>query len=122
MKTRWLAAIPVALTFLLVFIIFVPIVQSQAGGIFTECEPRRCVTVVQYESISYAFGGWGAVFQTGVDWYHVGGWACSCPMNATACCVPPFAGIIRDVIGFLAVTDLASMIINRGLTVRKVAG
>lgn len=110
MKTHWLAAIPVSLTFLLVFIIIMPAVQSQ-GRTLTECSPTRCVTVVQFESISHAFGGWGAVFQTGVNWYYVGGWVCNCPANATECCVAPFASIVWTVVGILFLVDLLSIVV-----------
>lgn len=110
MKTRWLATIPVGLTLLLVFIIFVPALQ---GGTHTE----DSLNIVQYESISYAYGGWGALFQTGVNWYDVNGWVCSCPPNATECCVPPFGGIVWTVVGLLSLADLLSIVvITRRLT------
>ncbi len=111
MKAHWLATIPVGLTFLLVFIIFVPAMQSQGGGTHTECSPTGCVTVVQYESISYAYGGFGAVFQTGVNWYFVSEWVCSCPNNATNCCIPPFWRIVWPVLGLLSLGDLLSIIV-----------
>jgi hypothetical protein len=78
------------------------------------------VTVVQYESTSYAFGGWGAVLQTGVSRYYVGGWMCSCPMNATMCCVPPFAGSVWTAVSLLALADLLTIVsINMILASRK---
>ena len=84
----------------------------------TECTGQICVSnIVQYESISYAYGAWGAVFHTGVNWYYISGWACFCPANATECCIPPFGGIVWTVIGILSLVDLLSIIfITRRLT------
>ncbi len=118
MKTYWLAAIPVSLTLLLVFIIFVPVIREPSNGIWTDCNGQICVSnIVQYESISYAYGAWGAVFHTGVNWYYVSGWVCYCTINATNCCVAPFAGIIWPVVGLLFLADLLSIVvITRRLT------
>jgi carbohydrate-selective porin OprB len=116
MKIRWLATIPVSLTFLLVFIIFIPVVQT-LGGTYTSSSPTGSVVATQYASISYAYGGWGAIFQTGVNWYNVNGWMCSCPDNSTECCIAPFAGIIWTVVGLLSLADLLSIVvITRRLT------
>ncbi len=118
-------AVPVSLTLLLVFIVFVPVVQSPGGGTHDECGQGGCINnIVQYESISYAYGGWGAVFQTGVNWYNVNGWVCSCPAQVEGrpnvqCCVPPFAGVVWPATGLLLLADLVSIAIvaGRGLFV-----
>lgn len=69
---------------------------------------------MQYDSISYAYAGWGAYYQTGVNYYMLQGWMCSCPANAVACCVPPLGWIIWPIIVGLLATDIASIvIINR---------
>ncbi len=113
MRARWLA-IPVTLTILLVFIIFVPLVQTP-GGTSIGCGPTGCVTVVQYTSISYAYGGWGAFYQTGVNGYSVDEWVCFCPAEVSGqyvqCCVAPLAWIIWPVVGLLSLVDLVSLVI-----------
>lgn len=108
------AAVPLGVAVLLVFIIFVPVVPSQGGGSMTGCSPHGCMTdIVRYESVSCAHGGWGAAFQTGVNWYLVDGWVCSCPAempgHIVPCCVPPLAGVVWPAIGLLAVADLVSL-------------
>lgn len=122
------AAVPLGLTVLLVFAIFVPVVPSQGGGSMTECSPHGCITdIAQYESVSYAYGGWGAIFQTGVNWYFANGWVCSCPAETAGhvvqCCVPPFAGVVWPAMGLLALADLVSLaVIALNLTRFRSAG
>ena len=75
-----LISIPVIITAVLVAIVLVPSVPTP-GGTFTECgpAPSYCGKVVRYGSLSYAYGGFGATYQTGVNSYSVQGWVCSCP-------------------------------------------
>ena len=113
---RWLfAAVPVGLTLLLAFILFVPVVLAPGDGTMTECNPQTCVVgIQQYESVSYAYGGWGAVFQTGVNWYRVDGWVCMCPAEVSGhivpCCVPPYGWLIWSVVWLLAGADLVGVV------------
>lgn len=112
MRNLKLLLIPACLTLLLVFMLFLPVIPTPNGS-YTGCGPHGCVDVVQFGSISYTYGGWGALFQTGVNWYAVDGWMCSCPSNASNCCVPPYAGVVWGAVAVLFVVDLLSLLINR---------
>ena len=118
LKRRWLLSILVALTAGFVLVLFAPVVLDPNfanGGIAMVCSTRGCVSLVQYDSISYAYGGWGAYFQTGVNVYTVNFWVCMCPAQPPGqtipCCVPPYAGIIWPIVysllaGIFATTAL----------------
>ncbi len=111
LKARRLAILPIVFTVALLVLLFVPIVVD-AGfttGTMMVCNANGCVRVVQYDSVSYAYGGWGAYHQTGVNYYTVEGWICSCPPNSTSCCIPPFQGIIAAILRVLLATDIGSI-------------
>ncbi len=108
LKARWLAIPPIVFTAALVLLLFVPIVVN-SNATHQVCDPYGCVRVVQYESIGYAYGGWGAYYQTGVNYYTVQEWICSCPPNSTSCCIPPFQGIIEAIVVALLAADLGSI-------------
>src|SRR6266851_3887553 len=97
LKLRWLAVLPVVLTGALVMLLFVPIVV-QPGSDHLVCSQGSCIAVRQYDSISYRYGGWGAYYQTGVNYYTVREWVCSCPQGLTNCCLPPLGGQIRAIL------------------------
>ena len=107
MRIRWVA-VPVSFALLLAFILFVPVVRSSGGE--SVCGTDGCIHgIVQYESMSYAYGGWGAFFQTEVNWYVVDGWVCSCPaVTSVPCCVPPFSWIVWPVVDSLVVGSVFS--------------
>ena len=118
MKKRWFLFVLLALTASLVLVLLVPVVLDPSfahGGTSMVCSPRGCISFVQYDSISYAYGGWGAYFQTGVNYYTVSGWFCSCPAESPGhyipCCVPPYAGTVWPIVysliaGVIATTTL----------------
>ena len=112
-------AIPIILTTLLVVMFFVPVVPDAnytSGG---NCDRSYCGPVAQYASLSYAYGGWGAWFQTGVNWYAVQSWRCMCPSNAVNCCIPPYADVILPVVGVLFMLDIlsAALLLRRKATI-----
>ena len=113
MKIPRLAILPVVFTGAVVVLLFVPIVLDPnfATGTLTVCNPNGCVTVVQYDSVSYAYGGWGAYYQTGVNHYTVQWWMCSCPPISTNCCVPPFGGLILAIATVLLAADIISLVL-----------
>ncbi|HYY92202.1 MAG TPA: hypothetical protein VE955_09450 [Candidatus Dormibacteraeota bacterium] len=78
LKKRWVTIIPFVLSVVLVFIILIPVLPR---GQFTLCHGSDCVGVVQYDSISYDYGGWGAIGNTD-GYYSVESWMCSCPAVA----------------------------------------
>lgn len=108
-SVRFFILMSVLLTGALAFILLVPVTETPNGR-YTECDPNGCVNVVQYQSISYAYGGWGGVFQSGVNLYSLNGWSCSCPA-ATAghvlpCCIPPLAYVLWPILGLVFIGDL----------------
>jgi hypothetical protein len=108
--------IPAIITAILVTVILVPSVPTP-GGSYAACgpAPSYCGQVVQYGSLTYAYGGFGAVYQTGVNSYSVEGWVCFCPAqtagNVVPCCVPPMAGLIWPAVGVLVLADGISIVI-----------
>ena len=107
---RLFLAIPLALTLLLVLIVFVPVVPNPGSGVTNVCGPGGCVKMVQYDSMSYAYGGMGAIFQTGTNVYQVTQWMCSCPpQNLANCCVPPLVHVVWPIVDFLVLIDLLSI-------------
>jgi hypothetical protein len=109
-------SIPAIITAILVAVVLVPSVLTP-GGTHTVCgpAPSYCGQVVQYGSLSYAYGGFGAVYQSGVNSYSVESWVCSCPAQiqgkVVPCCVPPLAGLIGPAVGVLLLADTISLII-----------
>src|SRR5215471_17041937 len=98
-KIRWVTMLSVVIAIVIVVLLFVPVVPNSSGGTMTVCNSTGCIyNIVQYDSISYFYGGWGAYLQTGTYYYTVQGWLCSCPAEGPGqnipCCVPPAAGII----------------------------
>ena len=122
LKDRWLKAIPICLTLLLLFVLFAPVVQTP-GGHYTSCNLENCVDVVQYGSISYTYAGVGAIFQTGVNWYSWESLTCNCPNNVTSCCALPYGGIVSGAILLLLLADCLSvfMVARRGNRGRRQA-
>ena len=115
MKLRWLLLIPIVLASVVVFVLFVPVVLDPSfasGGTAMVCHASTCISFVQYDSISYLYGGWGAYFQTGVNYYTVQGWTCFCPPEQPGhyvpCCVPPYAGVVWPVVYSLLAGAVAS--------------
>ena len=113
---RKCALLPVVLSILIVFILFVPVVRLPGYAWTSVCGPHGCVSdIVQYESISYAYGGFGAVFQTGVNWYNVNGWMCMCPAETATshvpCCVPPYADVIWPALVIMLAVDIGSIFV-----------
>jgi hypothetical protein len=114
MRRRWLL-IPISLTFLLSFLLLVPFITQPGAGVSSICDSSGCVRFVQYESISYAYGGWGAVYDSGVNTYNLYPWICNCPIDANIpCCVPPYAAEIWPVAGLLLIADLISIVVFIG--------
>jgi len=131
-KARWPSRLSVALSLLLVFMIFVPVIHHLGDG--NACEyglgtSNRCVAVFQYDSISMVFGGAGAVFgtfgPTDVNDYHVTVFTCGygCPLGNTYMqaflAVFPFALMFWTVLALLVLADFALIIIKRRLTREK---
>jgi hypothetical protein len=113
LRSIWLGMSVVGSTALMIFILFIPVVPTSH---YQTCGPAGCTNVTQYESVAYHYGGWGALFQTGVNWYAVDGWRCSCPINATNCCVAPYGSVILGVLIMLSVIDLVSVaLLVRGM-------
>lgn len=109
MRKRWYA-VPLVLVFVLGFILFVPVVRPPGDTISMSCHGSRCVQFVQYESISYAYGGSGAIFLTGVNQYSLTSWVCMCPADSSApCCAPPYTSITWPALGLLFVAVLISL-------------
>jgi hypothetical protein len=112
MRVPLFVAVSIVLAIALVFILFIPIVP-QPGGRFEVCSSTGCISDVQYDSISYAYGGWGGYFQTGVNWYTVQSWVCFCPLETPGhiipCCVPPFGAVIWPIVGLLLSGDVVSV-------------
>ncbi len=106
MKTIWLTIPPIIVTAAVALLLFVPIVDSGNG--YTVCDPGGCIQAHQYESIAYHYGGWGAYYVTGTNYYTVESWICLCPSNPTNCCVPPFRAQIAATITALLGFDIAS--------------
>jgi len=109
LKRRWLAVIPVSLTLLLVFIIFVPVIQLNGMC----AKGSGCVNIVQYDSISLVFGGWGVGVQRGaINLVHVGFYICGgfgkCPPTSG-----PYVSFWTGV-GLLALADLVSVVLIAG--------
>ncbi len=107
MKTVWLTVPPIIFTVALALLLFVPIVDSGTG--YTACNPSGCIQAHQYESIAYHYGGWGAYYQTGTNYYTVESWMCSCPSNATICCVAPYGAQIAAAATALLGFDIGSI-------------
>ena len=116
MKSRWLAILPIVFTVALLVLLFVPLVVdanfTTGTGTMMVCNANACVTVVQYDSVSYAYGGWGAYYQTSVNYYTVQGWICSCPPNSTSCCIPTYQGIIEAILTALLAADIGSIFLT----------
>jgi hypothetical protein len=99
--------IPVCLTILLAYILFAPVVKSPGGGSMSSCDSHGCTyNIEQYESISYAYGGWGAYFQTGVNDFVVTGWMCY-----LVPCVPQYYGVVWSVVLVLLIADVLSFLV-----------
>ena len=124
-SAKFLLSTAVVLTGILALTVLVPLTTSPGGG-YRTCGPSRCIDVVQYESVSYAYGGWGGIFQSGVNIYSLNGWSCYCPAsavsNATPCCVPPFAYVLWPVLGLVLVADLGCLVAIFLSNKRKQAG
>ena len=107
MRLLALILITSCLTLLLIFVLFVPVVRSPGGGTMSVCGPHGCINnIIQYESISYAYGGWGAFFQTGVNWYAVQGWMCM-----EGACVVPYYAAVWSVVSALLLADYLSFLV-----------
>ncbi len=114
LKKRRLMLVPLVFSAILVFVVFIPVLPS---GQFTLCHASDCVNVVQYDSISYDYGGWGAIGNTD-GYYSVQSWMCFCPAEAPGqyvpCCVPPYADMIWPAVALLFAADVASVIAVMG--------
>jgi hypothetical protein len=113
LKLRWVILFPIILTAVILIILFAPIVLDPSfanGATAMTCGPKPrgsqnivCTSFVQYDSIAYLYGGWGAYFQTG-GYYTIESWLCGGP------CVAPFAGIIWGSVTMLLGADLVSVV------------
>jgi hypothetical protein len=62
---KWIIIlIPIVLTFALIFLFFVPIVNSGFKGESCNSSRQECVTSMTYDSVTYAYGDRGGVFVT----------------------------------------------------------
>jgi hypothetical protein len=114
LKLSWVILVPVVLTAVLLIVLFAPVVLDpnfRNGGSAMVCGPNApgshtivCTSFVQYDSIAYAYGGWGAYFQTGVNYYTIQGWMCF------EACVAPFGGIIWGLVAALLSADFVSLV------------
>ena len=115
LKKRKLILVPTVFSAVLVFVVFVPVLPS---GQFTLCHASDCVGVVQYDSISYNYGGWGAIAHTD-GYYSVESWICFPTPVATGGqiipnCVPPYADIMWFAVALILAADVASVIAVMG--------
>jgi hypothetical protein len=121
-KLSWPVLVPIVLTAVLIVMLFVPTVvdPSYSRGTVRECNPTACYTVVQYDSISYEYGGWGALYQSGINTYFVGGLPpCPCPLGVTNCCIPPDAGIVWTIVWTILAADIASALFVTLVVLRR---
>jgi hypothetical protein len=104
----------ICLTTTLVLLIFVPVVPSP-GGTYNACDRHGCVAVTQYESLSYEYGGIGALFRTVLNWYSVQPVICMCPFEIPGqpalCCALPLEGAFWLLVGGLFVADIAAVVV-----------
>jgi hypothetical protein len=103
---------------LLIFIVYVPVLKERGQtGNWIECTGfGHCFEhVVQYESITYAYAGYGAFFQTGVNWYDIMQVMCfgppvyHCP-DPMDCCAFPLRGVVWAIVGLLWILDLLCIV------------
>jgi hypothetical protein len=109
-----LLVVVICLSAFLVLLIFVPVVPSP-GGAYNACDMHGCVAATQYESLSYEYGGTGALFRTGLNWYSVQPVICMCPLEIPGqpapCCALPLEGAFWLSAGSLFVADIAAVVV-----------